>query len=68
MKASITKIPEGTTVVSQLNGEFYFYKPIEGEIVTPEGHQAPCSMVWCTDENGGCWEYSYLDISKIEIK
>lgn len=50
MKASITKIPEGTTVVSQLNGEFYFYKPIEGELVVPEGHQPPRSMVWCTDE------------------
>ena len=67
MKAFSTKLPEGTTVVTVFDGEFYFYKHMEEEITPPPGHMPPKSMVWCYDENGGCWEYSYFDISKIEI-
>ena len=55
------KIPTDATVVIESNGEVYFFKPLDGEIVDagPAGHEKPKSLTWVDEE----WALSYVDIS-----
>ena len=67
MGTSINKLialPEGTTALWLEDNTISFVKPIDHEIIGPEGFQEPTCMVWLIDEQE--WEYSTIPLDKAQ--
>lgn len=60
MKTPFITIPEGTTAIKASVNELFCFKPIEGNIISPDGSEPPKSMVYIDGE----WVYSYADLSE----
>lgn len=60
-KMKLINIPAGTTKICIIDNDTYFIKPIDHEIIIPEGFAKPKCLAWVDDTKE--WEYSMIDIN-----